>query len=55
MLCQSDYNMWVESMTTEHMNQPSNWCGIGEHTSKLNENSVTKLVDSGCLYTKKRD
>jgi hypothetical protein len=42
-------------MTTEHMNQPSNWCGIGAHTSKLKEDCVTMLVDCGCLCTKKRD
>jgi hypothetical protein len=44
-------------MMTEHMNQPSNLCGCGivAHTSKLSEDSVTTLVENGCLCTKKRD
>jgi hypothetical protein len=38
----------------EHLNRPSNLCGIVTHTSKLSEDSVTVLVENGCLYKEKR-
>jgi hypothetical protein len=36
--------IWVDSMMTEHFNQPSNLCGTVAHTFKLSEDSVTTLV-----------
>lgn len=46
--------MRVNSMSTEHLNQPSNLSVVVAHSSKLSEDSVTTLVENGCVCTKKR-